>query len=84
MTRSALSARGGWQLAAAERRDGCTIELGRDESATRLARFVAAYGRTVGRAGARRHGSTTSTCAIATASRRACRDSARSRRRKAA
>ena len=43
----AVSARGGWRLVAG---DGAplAIELGRDEPDARLARFVAAYGRTVG------------------------------------
>jgi cell division protein FtsQ len=44
----ALSPRGGWRIGA--KRDGAplAIELGRDDAPARLARFVAAYGRTLG------------------------------------
>ena len=51
-----LSPRGGWRLAARGAGGALAIELGRDEPAARLARFVAAYGRTIGalaRAGTR-------------------------------
>ncbi|CAG0948729.1 Cell division protein FtsQ [Burkholderiales bacterium] len=43
----AVSPRGGWRLVAAGE-PPLAIELGRDEPDARLARFVAAYGRTVG------------------------------------
>jgi cell division protein FtsQ len=43
-----LSDRGGWSLAAAGPAGRLDLELGREEPSTRLARFVAAYGRTVG------------------------------------
>jgi cell division protein FtsQ len=44
----ALSPRGGWRIGAS--RDGAplAIELGRDDPQARLARFIAAYGRTLG------------------------------------
>ena len=51
-----LSPRGGWHLRAAGAAGPLDIELGREDPAERLARFVAAYGRTVGalaRAGTR-------------------------------
>ena len=69
----ALSARGGWRVRR-EWRDGpLTLELGRDDAAARLARFVAAHARTVGDACAPGHArSSTWTCATGTASRRAC------------
>jgi len=44
----AVSARGGWRLKAGGDDAPLAIELGRDEPDARLARFVAAYGRTVG------------------------------------
>lgn len=43
-----LSPRGGWQLAARGAGGRLAIELGRDDPASRLARFVAVYERTVG------------------------------------
>ncbi len=43
-----LSARGGWRLQANGRGGALEIELGRDEPALRLARFVAAWDRTIG------------------------------------
>ena len=43
-----LSERGSWSLSAAGPGGRLDLELGRDEPSTRLARFVAAYGRTVG------------------------------------
>ena len=43
-----MSARGGWHLDAATQTGPLAIELGRDDPAGRLERFVAAYGRTVG------------------------------------
>jgi cell division protein FtsQ len=43
-----LSARGGWRLTASAGGNPLTIEMGRDEPAARLARFIAVYGRTVG------------------------------------
>lgn len=43
-----LSPRGGWQLAAKGDAGKLAIELGRDEPAARLARFVAVYERTIG------------------------------------
>jgi len=43
-----VSARGGWRLQAASAAAPLSIELGRDEPDARLARFVAAYARTVG------------------------------------
>ena len=51
-----LSARRAWQIAATAEAGPLTIEMGRDEPGARLARFVAAYGRTLaalGRAGTR-------------------------------
>ena len=42
-----LSARGGWQLIAAAGARPLTIEMGRDEPAARLARFIAVYERTI-------------------------------------
>ncbi|MBK6803633.1 MAG: cell division protein FtsQ/DivIB [Betaproteobacteria bacterium] len=44
----AVSPRGGWRLKAGSEDAAVAIELGRDEPDARLARFVAAYGRTVG------------------------------------
>lgn len=44
----AVSPRGGWRLKAVSGEATLAIELGRDEPDARLARFVAAYGRTVG------------------------------------
>jgi len=43
-----VSARGGWRVRAASAGAPLAIELGRDEPDARLARFVAAYGRTIG------------------------------------
>jgi cell division protein FtsQ len=43
-----VSARGGWRLKAASDASPLSIELGRDEPDARLARFVAAYARTIG------------------------------------
>jgi cell division protein FtsQ len=43
----ALSRRGGWRLTAGGAGAPLTIEVGRDEPAARLARFIAIYGRTV-------------------------------------
>ena len=43
-----VSARGGWRLQAASAAAPLSIELGRDEPDARLARFVAAYARTIG------------------------------------
>lgn len=43
-----LSARGGWQLRTQDDNGPLTLDLGRDDIAERLARFVAVYGRTVG------------------------------------
>jgi cell division protein FtsQ len=51
-----VSPRGGWRLRVAGPSGPLEIELGRDEPAERLARFVAVYGRTIGalaRAGTR-------------------------------
>lgn len=51
-----LSARGSWRLVARGSGGTLAIELGRDEPGARLARFVSAYGRTIGalaRAGTR-------------------------------
>jgi cell division protein FtsQ len=42
-----LSPRGSWQLQADGKQGALTIELGREEPDVRLARFVAAYGRTL-------------------------------------
>jgi cell division protein FtsQ len=44
----ALSPRGGWEIGAMDSRGSLTIELGRDDPAGRLARFVAAHDRTIG------------------------------------
>jgi cell division protein FtsQ len=43
-----VSARGGWRVKATSAAAPLSIELGRDEPDARLARFVAAYGRTIG------------------------------------
>jgi cell division protein FtsQ len=43
-----LSARGGWQLHAEDATGALPLEVGRDDVAGRLARFVAVYGRTLG------------------------------------
>ncbi len=43
-----LSQRGGWRLAAGGGGGALSIEIGRDEPAARLARFIDAYGRTIG------------------------------------
>ena len=43
-----MSPRGGWQIAAAGARGPLTLELGRDDASGRLARFIAAYDRTIG------------------------------------
>jgi cell division protein FtsQ len=43
-----LSPRGGWQVKAAGSAGSLTLELGRDDPDARLARFAAAYGRTLG------------------------------------
>jgi len=43
-----LSARGGWQIHAADDAGPLTLDVGRDDVAGRLARFVAIYGRTLG------------------------------------
>jgi cell division protein FtsQ len=51
-----VSPRGGWRLRVASATGPLDVELGRDEPAERLARFVAVYGRTLGvlaRAGTR-------------------------------
>ena len=56
VTRVRVSQRGGWQLSAAGPAGPLTIELPRDDPDARLARFVAAHGRTLGalaRAGTR-------------------------------
>jgi cell division protein FtsQ len=42
-----LSARGGWQLRAADGENALTVDLGRDDVAGRLARFIAVYQRTI-------------------------------------
>jgi cell division protein FtsQ len=42
-----LSPRGAWSLVAASAAGPLAIEMGRDEPGARLARFIAAYGRTV-------------------------------------
>ena len=47
LTRVALSARGGWQIAATDGRGTLTLDVGRDDIAGRLARFVAVYARTI-------------------------------------
>jgi len=44
----ALSPRGGWEIRAADATGSLTMELGRDDPAGRLARFVAAHDRTIG------------------------------------
>jgi cell division protein FtsQ len=43
-----LSARGGWQLRASEGAGSLTLDVGRDDIAGRLSRFLTVYGRTVG------------------------------------
>ena len=43
-----LSARGGWQLHAEDASGPLTLDVGRDDVAGRLSRFVAVYGRTLG------------------------------------
>ena len=43
-----LSARGGWQLRAEDSRGPLTLDVGRDDTGGRLARFLAVYARTVG------------------------------------
>lgn len=43
----ALSARGGWQLRASDGEGALTVDLGRDDVAGRLARFIAVYQRTI-------------------------------------
>jgi len=43
-----LSARGGWQLRANDGAGALTLDIGRDDVAGRLSRFLAVYGRTVG------------------------------------
>jgi cell division protein FtsQ len=48
LDRVVLSARGGWSLRTHDRHGPLAIELGRDEVDARLARFVAAYARTLG------------------------------------
>jgi cell division protein FtsQ len=48
LDRVALSARGGWSLRTHDARGPLAIELGRDDVDARLARFAAAYGRTLG------------------------------------
>lgn len=55
----ALSARGGWRLSTVASGSPLAVDLGRDDVDARLARFAAAYGRTVGalaRAGTRVEG----------------------------
>lgn len=47
LTGLALSARGGWQLSAAGDGGALTLQVGRDDVDARMARFVAAYGRTL-------------------------------------
>ena len=42
-----LSPRGGWRLTASSAGNPLTIEIGRDEPAARLSRFIATYGRTI-------------------------------------
>jgi len=44
----AVSARGGWRVRTLGAGGPLTLELGRDEPAVRLARFIAAHGRTLG------------------------------------
>jgi cell division protein FtsQ len=48
MTGLDLSARGGWQIHAADDAGALTLDVGRDDVAARLERFVAIYGRTMG------------------------------------
>jgi len=43
-----LSARGGWQLQARDDSGALTLDVGRDDVAARLARFVTVYARTIG------------------------------------
>jgi cell division protein FtsQ len=43
-----MSPRGGWEIAAAGAGGPLTLELGRDDTSGRLARFVGAYDRTIG------------------------------------
>ena len=43
-----LSQRGGWRIGASGGQPSLTIELGRDDPTGRLARFIAAYDRTIG------------------------------------
>jgi cell division protein FtsQ len=43
-----LSARGGWQIEASDDGGAITLDVGRDDVAGRLARFVAIYGKTIG------------------------------------
>jgi len=43
-----LSPRGGWRIAATGPQGSLTLELGREDPAGRLARFVAAHDRTIG------------------------------------
>ena len=43
-----LSARGGWQIEAAGDAGAMTLDVGRDDDAGRLTRFVAIYARTIG------------------------------------
>jgi len=43
----ALSPRGGWRMTASAAGNPLTIEIGRDEPAARLSRFIATYGRTI-------------------------------------
>jgi cell division protein FtsQ len=48
MTGLDLSARGGWQIHAADDAGALTLDVGRDDVVGRLERFVAIYGRTMG------------------------------------
>ncbi|MCC7325905.1 MAG: cell division protein FtsQ/DivIB [Burkholderiales bacterium] len=48
LTQLRLSPRGGWRLVASDAAGALMLELGRDEPDARLARFVAAHGRTLG------------------------------------
>jgi cell division protein FtsQ len=48
LTEVALSARGAWRVRAEGAAGAMTLDLGREDASTRLQRFVAAYGRTVG------------------------------------
>jgi cell division protein FtsQ len=43
-----LSPRGGWQIEASDDGGAITLDVGRDDVAGRLARFVAIYGKTIG------------------------------------